>query len=205
MMTRISNLLASLSLSSLRHVLSLAFVAGFVAFASAAPGGGGDGGNNQGSSDPQTNSSSPGDDVTSLPISSPSGTILVGSPRAVRALVQAYDGRGSVTVQRLAPGRIAATFSGNLRLTLDRSLLASGQVLVLYHGGPGEGGVLTFVSQRPTQVETERLPLPLARMAASSLTGDWLTLQAFAEHALTNLGVTSDRRSVVLTQFVRTF
>ena len=83
--------------------------------------------------------------------------------------------------------------------------LASGEVLVLYHGGPDEGGLLTFVSQRPTQVETERLPLPLARMAASPLTGDWLTLQAFADHALTNLAVSADRRSVILTQFVRTF
>lgn len=166
----------------------------------AAPGGGG---NNQGSSDPQTNSSSPGDDVTSLPFTGPTGTTFVGSPRVLRALILDVAGSGSITVQRLAPGRVAATLSGTLQVTLDRTLLASGEVLVLYRGQVDEAGLLSLVGGSPTLVDTERLGLPLARLAGSSLTGRLLHLQSFGDTQATDVAVTGDRRSVTLAQHVR--
>jgi hypothetical protein len=194
MMTRMSALLSFL----LRRGALLALLCVTLATFSVAQGAGA----NQGS-DPQANSSSPGDDVTSLPFTGPSGTTLVGSPRAVRALVLGTDGRGTVSVQRLAPGLIAATFAGNVQLRLDRGVLASGAVMVLYLGGADETGLLTLVGQSPTMVETERLPLPLGRMAASTLSGPWLRLQAFDDASVTNVSVTADRVSVTLTQFTR--
>lgn len=190
---------ACFSFLARRCALLAVFFATLATLAVAAPGGG----NNQGGSDPQTNSSSPGDDVTSLPFTGPSGTTLVGTPRALRALVLDTDGRGQVTIQRLAPGLIAATFSGNLQLRLDRTELARGEVQVLYRGEDDSTGLLTLVAQSPTLVETERLPLPLARLAASPLTGRWLRLQAFADTTLTNVDVSADRAAVTLTQFVR--
>jgi hypothetical protein len=167
--------------------------------AMASPGGGG----TQNPSDPQANSSSPGDDVTSLPFTGPTGTTLIGSPRALRALLLDVTGTGSVSVQRLAPGRVAATFSGTLQLTLDRAVLGSGQALVVYRGQDDESGLLTFVGGTPSLVDTERLGLPLARMADSSLTGRWLRLQSFADGLATTVAVSADRRTVTLAQLVR--
>ena len=161
------------------------------------------GGGPNNSTDPQSDASSPGDDVTSLPLVGPSGTTFVGSPRALRATLLGIEGRGELTVQRLAPGIVAATFSGNVQLRLDRDMLASGQVLVLYRGGVDEGGLLTLLDQAPQRVETERLPLPLARLAASTISGSWLTLQAFSDNAVTQVSVVADRRTAVLSQFVR--
>jgi len=196
MMTRIHSLLSVLA----RRCALLALLG--VTLATLATSAQAGGGPNPGT-DPQTNASSPGDDVTSLPFSAPSGLTLVGSPRALRALVLRFDGRGSVTVQRLAPGLVAATFVGEVSLTLDRARLSQGQVLTLYRGGQDETGILTLVTQSPTLVETERLPLPLPRMAASTLTGRWLTLQAFSDLSTTSVAVQADRSTVVLTQFVR--
>lgn len=163
----------------------------------------GGGGNNSGASDPQADASSPGDDVTSLPFTGPTGTTFVGSPRALRATLIGVQGRGELTIQRLAPGVVAATLSGNVRVRLDRAGLASGEVLVVYRGGVDEGGLLKLLDQAPQRVETERLPLPLPRLAGSTLGGQWLTLQAFADAAVTQVSVVADRREVVLTQFVR--
>lgn len=163
----------------------------------------GGGGSNSGASDPQADASSPGDDVTSLPFTGPTGTTFVGSPRALRATLLGVQGRGELTIQRLAPGVVAATLSGNVRVRLDRAGLASGEVLVIYRGGVDEGGLLKLLDQAPQRVETERLPLPLPRLAGSTLSGQWLTLQAFADAAVTQVSVVADRREVVLTQFVR--
>jgi len=167
--------------------------------ASAQPGGGGA----SNPTAPQSNSSSPGDDVTSLPFTGPTGTTLVGSPRALRALLLEVSGSGSVTVERLAPGRVAATFSGTLELTLDRRVLGSGQVLVVYRGSQDESGLLTFAGGSPSLVETERLGLPLPRMAESTLTGRWLRLQSFTDGLATTVAVSADRNTVTLAQLVR--
>lgn len=195
-MTRLAS-----SLKLLTRPASVLLCAAFLALGlAAAPGGGG---NNQNSYDPQVNSSSPGDDVTSLPFTGPTGTTLVGSPRALRALVLDVAGSGSLTVQRLAPGRVAATFSGTLQVTLDRRVLASGQVLVVYRGQEDEAGLLSLAGGNPTLVDTERLGLPCARLAESNLTGRWLRLESFAGAQATTVAVTADRRTVTLAQLVR--
>jgi hypothetical protein len=163
----------------------------------------GGGPNNSGATDPQADSSSPGDDVTGLPFTGPSGTTFVGSPRALRATILGVEGSGGLLVQRLSPGIVAATAYGNVQVRLDRARLASGEVLVVYRGGVDEGGMLKLLDQAPTPVETERLPLPLPRLAASTVDGQWLTLQAFAEASVTHVSVAARQNSVVLTQFVR--
>jgi len=165
----------------------------------AQPGGGG----TQNPSEPQVNSSSPGDDVTSLPFTGPSGTTFVGAPRALRALVLDVAGTGSMTVQRLAPGRVAATFSGTLQLTLDRAVLARGEILVVYRGQADESGLLSIAGGTPSLVDSERLGLPLTRLAASSLSGRWLRLESFVDRQATTVAVTADRRTVTLAQLVR--
>jgi len=195
-MTRWTSL-AHLLARPLAAVLAAAFLALGVL---AQPGGGG---SNQNSSDPQVNSSSPGDDVTSLPFTGPTGTTFVGAPRALRALLLDVAGSGTLTVQRLAPGRVAATFSGSLQLTLDRNVLARGEVLVVYRGQADESGLLSLAGGNPSLVDTERLGLPMARLASSTLSGRWLRLESFAEGQVTNVAVTADRRTVTLLQLVR--
>jgi len=168
----------------LRWVLSfLALAALSVAPAARSGGGGGSGSSN--SPDDSTNASSPGDEVTSLPmIADVSGLTFVGSVRAIRALDVEASGRGRTTVVRLGDGRVAVTLTGDYRVDLDRSALALGEVAVLFRGGRAfDGGIarLEVGASAPVYLDPERVPLPIGRLAANPRAqGELVTLDVAA-------------------------
>lgn len=125
--------------------------------------------------------SSPGDEVTSLPVTAvdPSGLTLVGHVRDIRALVLGVEGQGRVLVTRLGSQRVAVTLMGDYRVVLDRRVLAQGNVNLLFRGGHryGDGlAALSVAGGAPTTSSAERVPLPAARLAATSFAGLGLEL-----------------------------
>jgi hypothetical protein len=146
-------------------------------------GGHGGGGSGGGSGDPTTNSSSPGEEVTSLPVvDATSGLTLIGSLRQMRGIVTAVNGVGTVSITRLGRHQFALTFVGDYRVVLDRAALAASDLGVYFRGGaPFQGGiaVLQIGSSTPVRLPAERVLLPLGRMAASArVQGTQLTLDA---------------------------
>lgn len=142
------------------------------------------GGTNNGS-DPSDsdNNSSPGEEITGLPmLNDAPGLTLVGGLRELRALGLSARGRGQIVFTRLARTTYALTFSGDYRVELDRRALAGSSVVVFFHGGaPFEGGlaVLQVGSSSPVVVGAERVPLPIGRLAGSRRArGDLLTMDA---------------------------
>jgi hypothetical protein len=163
----------------LRFVLSSLFVA-FLGHAAAAQGGSGGSG---GPHDPSTNASSPGEEVAGLPMASDtSGLTFVGSPRELRALGLGFRGTGRVDVRRLDRHLFAVTFVGDFAVAVDRAALARTSASQLFVGGaPFQGGlaILVIGNSNPAVLPAERVPLPLARLAAATrATGRLLTLDA---------------------------
>jgi hypothetical protein len=140
-----------------------------LSLSTAARGGGGPGGSNP--QDTSTNASSPGDEVTSLPmVEEQSGLTFVGSARAIRHLDVAVVGRGRITVMRLGGGTVAVTLTGDYRVELDRAALALGEVSVFFRGGRAfDGGLarLEIGDSDPVFLDPERVPLPIGRIAAN--------------------------------------
>ncbi len=166
----------------------------------AAPGGGGEETTN-------ATSSSPPDDVVSLPFTAeePSGLTFIGAPAEIRALVHDLQGRGQIFVERLRDGELLATLQGDYRVILDRSLLAQGDVRILFRAGSrfSEGRAhLELWGGNESFFPAETLELPLARLAAArQVQGTGLELSVRAPdaeryHAFADFG----RRQVTLIQ-----
>lgn len=138
------------------------------------------GGSPGGGIDPGLPASSPGDEVTSLPVSvDPSGLTLIGRGRDIRALVLDVQGRGRVFVMRLGDNRVAVTLMGDYQVALDRRRLAQGEVQLAFRGGSLYGGgtaLLSVAGGDPTTSSAQRVQLPAARLAASDFTGVGLEL-----------------------------
>lgn len=133
-------------------------------------GGGGSGSGPADNPDSSTNASSPGDEVTSLPmVGEYSGLTFVGTARAIRSLNLDVTGSGRLAIVRLGGGNVAVTFTGDYRIQLDRDALARGDVAVLFRGGRAfQGGFARLeVGDSVLLLDPERVPLPLARLAAS--------------------------------------
>lgn len=145
-------------------------------FVASAAGGGGD--------TPPTSSpnvfSSPGDEVTSLPIvQDATGLTFLGSLPELRSLDASFGGRGRLQILELPSGAYAVTVLGNMSVELDRGALAHSGIEVFFRGGDSfRGGVarLQILDSRPVFLETERVPLPLGRLASTRIQGDVLAL-----------------------------
>jgi hypothetical protein len=127
---------------------------------------------------------SPGEEVTTLPIvDGTSGVTLVGRMLAIREVIATANGNGVITVTRLARRQFAVTFAGDYRIVLRRGRLALGDVDVLFRGGTtfqGGHAVVQIGRSAPVQVPSERVPLPLARIAAAPRAqGTLVALDAF--------------------------
>ena len=126
------------------------------------------------------NASSPGDEVTSLPlVEDPSGLTLIGRLSEIRALVLSVEGSGAIYVQRFADGQVSVTLMGGYRLERDRSLLARSNVQVLFRGGQRfQGGLaqLSILGSVPEILPAEGVPLPFVRLARSGAQGVGLEL-----------------------------
>jgi hypothetical protein len=149
-----------------------------------------------------------GEEVTSLPVvDDTSGLTFVGGLRDLRSLGISLRGSGRVDVRRIDRTTFAVTLVGDYVAEVDRRALARGNVAVLFSGGvPYRGGFAVLdVAGSSTVVPSERIPLPLARLAASPRAqGDLLTLIAFARRgARTHIGASFAPERVTLTQ--RTF
>ena len=156
--------------AGLSPLLASFLLAIFCGLTWAGGGTGGAGGASGSSSDPSTNASSPGEEVTSLPVvDATSGVTLVGSLRELRGVVSSVRGIGRVVVTPLARREFAVTFVGDYRIGLDRGVLASTGLRVLFRGGaPFQGGVaLLDVGGTSTRLDPDRVPLPVARLAAT--------------------------------------
>jgi hypothetical protein len=140
-----------------------------------------DGGPPSGEDPSSPSSSSPGDEVTSLPVAGvdPSGLTLVGLPGDIRSVVLSVEGRGQVFVTALGHRRVAVTLMGDYRVAFDRRNLALGNVRVLFRGGSryGDGvAALSVAGGSPSLSSAERIQLPAARLAATGFTGVGLEL-----------------------------
>jgi hypothetical protein len=154
-----------------------------LSLSTAARGGGGPNGSSPPDSSPTA--SSPGDEVTSLPlIDAQSGLTFVGSAYALRMLDLEVTGRGRMSIVRLAGGGVAVTLTGDYRIELDRAALARGDVAVLFRGGRAFHGGLARLSvgdAAPVYLDPERVPLPLGRIAESPrLRGELVTLDVLS-------------------------
>ncbi len=140
--------------------------------------------------------SSPGDDVTSLPVrADTAGITLVGSLAELRSLGLSLRGQGRVDVVSLPRLGYAVTFVGNYRIEFDRAALARADVAVLFRSGA------TFTDGRAHLVlggsdsffqAPRRVPLPLGRLAeAAQVQGAFLSLDV--------LGPSGDRAHLVAT------
>lgn len=180
-------------------------------------GGGPSGGNDQGGSRPpgwggnqnddNTNCSSPGDEVTSLPlVNDTHGLTFIGSLRELRALHISVRGSGRIDVQRIGRHEIAVTLMGDYRVELDRLALAISNVRVLFFGGmPFDDGVavLQVGSSTPVMLDPERVPLPVVRIAAATRAqGQLLTLDVTARGRHAAVTASFGRGRVVLTQIL---
>jgi hypothetical protein len=188
-----------------RAVFAGFFLAILSLAAFAAGGGGNSSGGGPNPTDPSTNASSPGEEVTSLPmVSDESGITFIGGLRELRGLFLDVRGSGRVAVQRLGYRRFAVTFVGDFRLELDRRLLVSTATSSLFIGGAAfQGGVaLLQIGDSPAQVvSAERVLLPIARLAASPRAqGALVSLSAFGRRSRAALGVNFAADRVVVTQ-----
>lgn len=168
---------------------------------------GGNGGGNSGSGNEPTdgfNASGGGDEVTSLPMLESSGFTLLGDARELRALVLSVQGRGRIEVGWLSRGRAVVTFSGDYMVELDRRILARGNVQALFKGGtPFSGGVavLRVGSSSPMRLPAERVQLPMSRLAASTIQGRALSLDAYGQRGQhTGIGTSFGLDTVTLVQ-----
>jgi hypothetical protein len=182
--------------------------------ATAAPvlaGGGPGSGQNPFGPSGNTNASSPGDEVTSLPIvSAPSGLTFIGTPRELRALVLDVTGRGQVHVLRLGSGQIAATLEGDYVVTLDRAVLASSRVQTLFQAGrrfSAGRAQLELWGGFESYFPAETFALPLPRLAAApALQGAGLELEVLSPRLeLYRAGARFGRSEVTLVQVERGF
>jgi hypothetical protein len=127
-----------------------------------------------------TTLSSPGEEVTSLPVVLPDGITLVGTARELRSVILSVQGNGFASVARLDGGGLVVTLTGDYLVEFDRRALAASDVHIFFRGGSEfAGGVaqLQIGSSRAMPFSPDRIPLPLPRMAASSVVwGDQLTL-----------------------------
>jgi len=149
-------------------------------------GGGGGGGNTNSGTDPDgsTNASSPGDDVTSLPlVENTAGLTMIGTVRELRALHLTLVGLGRMSVERQGRGVVAVTLVGDYGVELDRDALARSNVQFIFRGsGPFQGGVARLVvgSSAPLTLPPDRVLLPVGRLASSlRAMGNLVTLDVF--------------------------
>ena len=169
-----------------------------------ASGGGGGSGTGGSSSDPSANSSSPGEEVTSLPmVEDNSGVTFLGGLRELRAVVIGIQGQGRIDVRRM--GRLfAVTLVGDFRVELDRTALARSSVQVLFRGGAAfQGGTAYLqIGTSSLSLPAERVALPLGRLASSPRAqGDLVTLAVFGlRGAQEHIGANFSTDRVVLTQ-----
>jgi hypothetical protein len=164
------------------------------------------GGSGGSSNDPSADASSPGEEVTSLPVvDATAGLTLVGRLRELRAVVTSVRGAGRIHVQPLGDRRLAVTFIGDYRVGLDRSTLANTGLAVSFRGGaPFQGGFayLQIGSSLPVLVPAERVALPVARLASTPRAlGKLIQLDAFGLRAQrAHLEAEFARQEVVLYQ-----
>lgn len=203
---RMSELVAA-PRSSLRRALSwlLAIV---LATAASAQGGNSGGGGPIDPNGSNTNASSPGEEVTSLPmVNDAPGLTLVGSLRELRAIVTSVQGHGTIHGTRLGRGLYGVIFSGDFRVEFDRVALARSSAVVLFHGGaPFQGGMARLVvgSSAPVLLGAERVLMPVARLAGiPRAQGTLVTLDAvsFPHHA--HIEASFDTQTVTLFQRLR--
>jgi hypothetical protein len=180
-------------------VLAWLFLAAFVLHGWADGSGGGSGSGTAGSG------FSPGEEGNSLPVVGDShGLTLMGSIAELRAVTLSVQGQGQIDVVRVARGVVAVTLVGDYRVQLDRAALARSNVAVLFRGGAAfQDGIamLQIGASAPMVLDPERVPLPVARLAASPRAqGNLLTLdvQARGRRALVSGDFATDR--VTLTQ-----
>lgn len=153
--------------------------------------------------------SSPGEEVTSLPmVNAASGLTLVGAPRELRAALLDFRGNGHILVRQIDRRLFAVTFDGEYRVRLDRDALVLGNVHAYFQGGldfTGGRALLTVGDSDPVAVDPARVPLPLARLAADpQAQGALLGLRVIgrAGHRAM-LGASLDARYVTVTQRLR--
>jgi hypothetical protein len=168
----------------------------------AAGGGGGSGGG--GSTPPSPTVLGP-EEGGSLPIvNDVFGLTFVGLPRELRALAISINGRGQVNIQRMGSGVIAVTLVGSYRVDLDRAALARSNVSILFRGGmtfANGTATLQIGSSAPVTLDPDRIPLPMARMAASPRAqGTLLTLDVFGRTRSEHISATFATDRVTMTQ-----
>lgn len=153
--------------------------------------------------------SSPGEEVTSLPmVNAASGLTLVGTPRDLRAAVLDIRGNGHLLVRQIDRRLFAVTFDGQYRVRLDRDALALGNVHAYFQGGldfVGGRALLKIGDTDPVAVDPARIPLPIGRLAAvPEAQGALLGLRVVgrAGHRAL-LGASLDTRNVTITQRMR--
>lgn len=188
--------------TSTSWVLAWLLLAAFGLSASAAGGGSGSG---SGSAPPGPTELSPGEEGTSLPIVNDThGLTLVVRLRELRALAITLHGRGHIDVSRVGGGLIAVTLVGDYVLELDRAALARSSVVVLFRGGAAFQNGLAFLqigSSAPVTLDAERVPLPVARLAASPRAqGNLLTLDVLARGTSAHVTASFARDRVTMTQ-----
>jgi len=171
----------------------------------------GQGGTNSGG-DPDAdgnNASSPGEEVTSLPmVNDAPGLTFVGSLQEIRALGLSIQGRGQVIARRIGRHQFAVTLFGDYRVELDRRALVSSSVAVLFHGGaPFQDGVARLVvgSSAPELLDADRVPLPVARVASlPRAQGSLITMTAAGSNShRARIEATFEIDRVVLVQRLR--
>lgn len=163
----------------MRAVLSILLLV--LAWLPISAGGVGGSGSNDSNSSGGTVVDAPGDDVGSLPTRADVyGITLVGAPNELLGLGATVRGQGRVEVIVLPRGGMAVTFVGNYRIEVDRAALARSHVGVLFRSGAAftDGRAqLALGDSTSTFLAPRRLPLPVARLAASSqVQGNFISL-----------------------------
>lgn len=163
------------------------------------------GGNDSGSTPPSPVDLGPGEEGTSLPIVNDShGLTFVGRVRELRALAISLRGSGHIDVVRLGGGMLAVTLVGDYVLELDRAALVRSSVAVLFRGGAAfqDGlALLQIGSSSPVTLDPARVPLPVARLAASSRAqGNLLTLDVLDRSRSAHVTASFARERVTMTQ-----
>jgi hypothetical protein len=125
-----------------------------------------------------------GEEGTSLPmVNDVSGLTFVGSLRELRGLDLVIQGQGRMDVTRLPNRTLALTFVGDFRIGVDRLALARSNVSVLFRGGDAfaNGVARLQVGGTTTVLDSERVPLPVVRLAAQPRAmGQLVTLDVFS-------------------------
>src|SRR5262245_33310685 len=133
---------------------------------------------------------------------------MVGGLSDLRSLVLFWHSEGTVHFQRLESGLFAVTFVGSHYLELDRDELARTNVHITFRGGntfAGGVAMLHIGAADPVQLPSERVPLPMGRLAAvPEIHGPALSLEVVGtrlQHA--RIGATYGRERVTLIQVER--